>query len=158
MATSRTLNFLPEVFRTENNKKFLAATLDQLIAEPDFRKVNGFIGRKFAPTYRSGDNYIAEDTADRQNYQLEPTAIIKNKSGDVEFISNYNDLLQQISFYGGNTDDHSRLFANEYYSFSSFVDFDKLVNFNNYYWLPDGPDDVQVYSGNVDSQADFTVT
>lgn len=157
MATSRTIKFLPEVFRTDSNKKFLTATLDQLIAEPDFKKVNGFIGRKFAPTHRPGDNYVTESSADRQNYQLEPTAVIKNKSGDVEFISNYNDLLQQIDFYGGNTNNHSRLFSNSYYSFTSFVDFDKLVNFNNYYWLPDGPADVQVFSGSVDSTAEFVI-
>ena len=58
MAIVKTVNFLPEVFRTETNKKFLNATLDQLVSEPNFTKVNGYIGRKFSPTYKTNDNYV----------------------------------------------------------------------------------------------------
>jgi hypothetical protein len=68
----RTLNFLPEVFRTPTNQKFLNATLDQLVSEPKFKKINGYVGRKFAPTFKSTDNYIPEPDTNRQNYQLEP--------------------------------------------------------------------------------------
>ena len=70
MATTRTLDFLPSVFQTDTNRKFLSATLDQLVSEPDFTRLNGFIGRKFAPTYKSGDSYVTEVDSNRQNYQL----------------------------------------------------------------------------------------
>lgn len=158
MAAIRSIDFLPEVFRTDANKKFLGATLDQLIQEPDFRKVSGFVGRTLAPSRRAGDNYVEEPTTARQNYQLEASTIVKNSTGDIEFLSTYTDLVDQIQFNGGLVNDHSRLFASEYYNFTSPIDYDKFVNFNRYYWLPNGPDAVQVFAGTVDLVADYTVT
>ena len=34
----RTIDFLPEVFRTDTNAQFLAATLDQLVQQPDLHE------------------------------------------------------------------------------------------------------------------------
>jgi hypothetical protein len=86
MAAFKTIQFLPEVFRTDTNRKFLNATVDQLISEPNLKKVNGYIGRKLAPSYKTTDSYIEEPTTDRQNYQLEPSLVIKNPStGQVDF-------------------------------------------------------------------------
>jgi hypothetical protein len=159
MAQIKTSNFLPEVFRTDTNQKFLNATLDQLVTQPDLRNVNGYIGRKFAPTFKSTDNYVPEPTALRQNYQLEPGVVVKNKTtGKNDFYSSYIDLINQINYYGGITDDHSRLFANESYSFDGLFDFDKFVNFTQYYWLGDGPDPVLVYGAEVPTTETFTVT
>lgn len=156
---SSTLKFLPAIFQTDTNEKFLNATLDQLTTDADLRRVNGYIGRKFAPTYKTTDNYIAEPTTARQNYQLEPSVVVQNKQdGTVSLFSTYIDLIQQINTLGGNTTDHSRLFANESYTFSGLFDFDKFGNYNNYYWLPDGPTTVDVYAGKVDTEETFTVT
>jgi hypothetical protein len=159
MAATNTLKFLPSIFQTDTNKKFLGATLDQLTAEADLQRVNGYIGRKFAPTYKTTDNYINEPTPDRQNYQLEPTVVVQNKqTGTVDLFSTYIDLIQQINVLGGNTKNHSRLFANESYTFDGLFDFDKFNNYNNYYWLPDGPDPVDVFAGTVAAEETFTVT
>ena len=38
-------NLLPRIFRTDSNKKFLQATLDQLTQPGTVKKVNGYIGR-----------------------------------------------------------------------------------------------------------------
>ena len=38
MANTRSVDFLPEIFQTDANKQFLAATLDQLIQEPNLEK------------------------------------------------------------------------------------------------------------------------
>jgi hypothetical protein len=159
MAQIKTSNFLPEVFRTDANKKFLNATLDQLVTQPDLRNVNGYVGRKFAPTFKSTDNYQPEPTTLRQNYQLEPSVVVKNKTtGATEFFSSYIDLLQEIDHNGGIINNQSRLFANESYSFDGLFDFDKFVNFNQYYWLTDGPESVSVYGSSVPTTETFTVS
>jgi hypothetical protein len=159
MAAIKTLDFLPAVFQTDTNKKFLSATLDQLVSEPDFKKVNGYIGRRFAPTFKAGDNYVTEPNNVRQQYQLEPSVVVENKGDNtIDHYSGYTDLLQKIEYYGGLTNNHSRLFNSESYSYDGLFDFDKFVNFNNYYWLPDGPDAVDVFAGTVDNQATYTVT
>ena len=159
MAQIKTSNFLPETFKTDSNKKFLNATLDQLVTQPDLRKINAYVGRKFAPTFKSTDNYQPEPNERRQNYQLEPSVVVKNKkTGETEFFSSYVDLLQQIEHYGGITDNQSRMFANESYSFDGLFDFDKFINFNQYYWLKDGPDAVDVYGAQVPLSQTIIVT
>ena len=153
---SKVIKFLPSIFQTETNDKFLSATLDQLISEPDLKKVYGYIGRKFAPTYKSGDSYIQEPTAERQNYQLEPSVIIK-ENNDISLFSGYTDILNKLKFYGGNVSDHNRLFENQYYSFDPLIDYDKFINFSQYYWLENGPDFVDVYPGIVESNKTFDI-
>jgi hypothetical protein len=40
MATRiRTLNFLPEIFKTTTNSQFLNATLDQIVAQPNTKRL-----------------------------------------------------------------------------------------------------------------------
>ena len=46
MATStriRTLNFLPDIFKTTTNAQFLAATLDQIVDQPNTERIEGYI-------------------------------------------------------------------------------------------------------------------
>ena len=158
MAARKTINLLPNIFQTDTNEKFLSATLDQLISEPDLTKIYGYIGRKFAPTYKSGDSYVIESTVDRQNYQLEPSIQVRTDQDEITFFSSYVDYLNKIRYYGGLTNNHDRLFDNEYYSFDPHLSFDKLVNFSQYYWLTDGPDAVSVSSTGVELEKTYTVT
>ena len=73
MATNvRSVDFLPEIFQTPVNQQFLAATLDQLIQEPAFKKSQGFIGRRIGPGVNANDRYVVEPTQVRNQYQLEP--------------------------------------------------------------------------------------
>ena len=157
-ASIKSLNLLPEIFRTDPNRKFIAATVDQLTSEPDFKRINGLIGRQFAPTNKSGDYYIQEPTADRQNYQLEPSVVTQDSNTkEVTFYTSYPDLLSKISYNGGITNNHSRLFTGESYNFDGLVDLDKFVNFNNYLWMPDGPPMVVVSANKDVSTLEFTV-
>ena len=78
MARVRSVDFLPEIFQTDANKQFLAATLDQLIQEPKFRKTQGFIGRRIGPGVNPNDKYVIESTKTRKDYQLEPGVISLN--------------------------------------------------------------------------------
>ena len=157
MATRKTYKFLPTVFQSDANKKFLAATMDQLVTEPNLDTLYGYIGRKFAPTFSSSDSYILEDSTDRQNYQLEPATIIKDSDGNTTFFASYIDFLDKIKYYGGLVNDQSRLFAGEYYSFDPRISYDKFVNFGQYYWLPNGPDAVDVFAGSVDLQKTYYI-
>jgi len=158
MAVFKTIQFLPEIFRTDTNQKFLNATADQLVSEPNLIKVNGYIGRKLAPSYKSTDSYITEPTKDRQDYQLEPSIVIKDTStNNLLFATTYTDIINKISFYGGLTNNHNRLFDNEFYSYDPQIDLDKFVNYAQYYWLENGPDAVSVSTNNVPLQRTFIV-
>lgn len=157
MAIVNTINFLPRVFRTPTNQRFLGATMDQLASDAINTPVNGYIGRTFAPTYKTGDNYVPEPDALRKNYQMEPSVVVTNKSGDIEFNTGYIDLLKNIQNYGGLIDNQQRLFGSEMYNWDGHFDYDKFVNYFNYYWLPDGPDTIVVYGNQAPYTADYTV-
>ena len=158
MATKKTSNFLPTIFQTDVNNKFLSATMDQLVTEPNLRNIYGYIGRTFAPTYKNKDSYVIENSANRQKYQLEPSIVVRNEQKEITFFAGYNDILNKIEYYSGLTANHDRLFDGEYYSFDPQISFDKFVNFSQYYWLKDGPDPVDVNTSGVDLEKTFTVT
>ncbi len=158
MAIKKTSNLLPSIFQTDVNNKFLSATMDQLVTEPNLRNIYGYIGRTFAPTYKSNDSYIIESSAERQKYQLEPSIVVRNEQNEVTFFASYVDLLNKLEYYSGLTPNHAKLFEAEYYSFDPHISLDHFVNFTQYYWLADGLDPVDVNTSGVDLEKTFTVT
>ena len=158
MALRKSSVLLPDIFQTTKNNKFLNATVDQLISEPNLQRVNSFIGRKFSPNFSVGDGYINEINDDRQNYQLEPAVVYRSPNKQIESLTGYVDFVNSLKYNNVNVNTHSDLFDQEYYNYSGFVDLDKLVNYGEYFWFPAGPDSVQVFNSLVDAEKDFTVT
>ena len=157
MAIRKTTTLLPEVFRTSKNEKFLNATLDQLVSEEDKIKVSGFIGRKNAENFRKGDGYITESSSFRQNYQLEPGVVYEDAGGTIQSVGSIGDTLNTLRYNNATVTNQDTLFRQDYYNWSSFVDYDKLINYGEYFWLPAGPDTVQVFGGTVDTTQTYSV-
>jgi len=153
----KTENHLPRYFRTNFNSKFLSATLDQLIQPGIAEKLNGYLGRKTAKAFHPNDNYVGGVTPSRENYQLEPATIIKDDLGNVDFYKDYNDYINQVKNFGGSTSNHSKLNAQEYYAWNPHIDWDKFVNFREYYWLPNGPDLLTVVGQSKEITSTFSI-
>ena len=159
MATVRSVDFLPEIFQTDANKQFLRATLDQLIQEPQYQKTQGFIGRTVGPGVNPNDRYVVEPTATRANYQLEPGVVsLKPGTSKIKDTITYPGINDAVTYQGGNGQRPDRLYSSEYYSWDPFVDFDTFVNFSQYFWVPEGPPVVEVFSGGVPITDNFVVT
>jgi hypothetical protein len=160
MASSvRSVDFLPEIFQTPVNKQFLSATLDQLIQEPQYRQTQGYIGQRVGPGVNPADNYVVEPTNVRNDYQLEPGVVILDpESLKVTDAITYPGILDAIRTQGGFVNKADRLFESEYYAWDPFVDLDKLTNYAQYYWLPNGPETVTVSATQVPTEQTFTVT
>lgn len=159
MARVRTVEFLPEIFQTSTNRQFLSATLDQLVQEPNFTKIQGFVGRRVGPGVNPNDEYIKETTDVRTNYQLEPGVILKKVDTDqVKDAITFPGITDAIGLAGGFTNNADRLYTSDYYTWDPFVDFDKFVNFSQYYWLPAGPLAVNVFAGDLPLTNSFDVT
>ena len=159
MARVRTVDFLPEIFQTSTNRQFLSATLDQLVQEPKFKKTQGFVGRHIGPGVNPQDKYVVEPTLSRTNYQLEPGVIVNdaNTKTPNDAIT-FPGIIDALQLQGADVTKPSRLFSSDYYTWDPFVDLDKFVNFSQYYWLPLGPDPVDVNSGQLPVTDDFAVT
>ncbi len=153
-----TSNLLPRFYRTDSNKKFLKATLDQLTQPGTVKKLNGYIGRQNAKAVTASDIFINASDKVRQDYQLEPAAVITDYLGNVNFYKDYIDHINHIDTLGGSVVNHQRLNKQEFYSWNPHIDWDKFVNYQNYYWLPYGPDVIEVAGQQQDIISRYTVT
>ena len=151
-------DFLPKFFRTQANKKFLQGTLDQLIQPGVAEKINGYYGRTTAKAYKTTDNYIDDVTDNRTNYQVEPATVIKDNYDNVTFYKDYNDYIGQLGVFGANADNHSRLNSQETYAWNPNIDWDKIVNFREYYWMPNGPISIPVRGQSREIVSTYSVT
>jgi hypothetical protein len=159
MARTRSVDFLPEIFQTPVNKQFLAATLDQLIQEPKFKKTQGFIGRTVGPGVNPNDAYVVEPGKTRQDYQLEPGVVsLKPDTNVINNVITYPGINDAVALQGGNIDRADLLYNSDYYTWDPFIDYDSFINFSQYYWLPSGPSTVDVNSSGVPLQQNFSVT
>jgi len=140
----QTSEFLPRYFRTDANKKFLGSTLDQFANSGVVEKLSGFVGRREAKAVSVDDNYVDDINAFRNNYQFEPATVYEDKFGNAKFYKDYKDLIGLVNVYKGTTANHSKLNEQEFYTWNPHIDFDKFSNFREYYWLPNGPQEVPV--------------
>lgn len=157
-STRSTSKLLPQIFQTDTNKKFLSATLDQLVEPSALVKLSSFIGKRHKPTYRSKDNYVAELTAERQNYQLEPAVSYASDGRNTDFIAPYIDVVNEIDAQGGQKKNHEKLWNEDFYSYAPPIDADKFVNYRQYYWLKDGPSSITTLPGSPGCEITINVT
>jgi len=150
---------MPMFFRTEANKKFLGSTVDPLISKGQLERINGFVGSRYSKTVSPNDRYIPEPTSNRRRYNLLPSVVIRDEFDDrTNWLGTYDDLLNQLNYFNSNTDNHDKLFSSKYYAWNPHIDFDKIANYRQYYWLPQGPSPVTITGLAEGTISAFTVT
>jgi hypothetical protein len=141
----KSVNFLPAYIRSDRNSKFLSSTIDQLVQTPQLERIDGFVGSKVISNFDPAvDNYVTSASPLRNAYQLEPAAVFRDSVSNITDVVSYDDLINEISVQGGNADNLDRVFRTKFYSYDPLIDWDKLVNYNQYYWLPNGPDSISI--------------
>ena len=141
----KSADLLPRYFRTVANEKFLSSTIDQMTQPGVIEKVTGFLGRKDSKAYKNTDNYLADVSAERNDYQLEPAAILEDNIGNVLLHRDYRDYVNSTVIRNAENTNHSLLNSQEFYAWDPHINWDKFTNFREYYWLPQGPDPIAVY-------------
>jgi hypothetical protein len=140
----KTLDLLPQIFQTSTNDKFLGSTMDPLIQPGALEKVVGYVGRRYGKTYNGNDVYLDTDDTLRSRYQLEPGVVIK-KDGKVDSFHDYLDFKNIMKFFGNQIERDDLLTENNTYSWNPPIDWDKFINYREYFWVPSGPTPVTVY-------------
>lgn len=157
--TRRSSDLLPNYHRTDRNTKFLASTLDQFIQQPQIKRIDGFIGSKLSPKYDpENDQYIPGKTKLRTDYQLEPSLIISDIDKNIRQALGFDDLINQLAFKGADVSNFDKLFRPKSFSYNPHIDWDKFVNFSQYYWMPTGPSTIEIVGKQQETQSTFTVT
>ena len=161
----RTVQHLPAFYRTDSNQRFLSSTLDPLVQKGALERLDGFIGKQDAYTREVTDRYLGATSRDRFAYQLEPTVTYTdrdttsvNPEDQVKFTGTYDDYINQIKYLGGKVTNHDRLNKETVYSWNPAMDIDKLVNYREYYWVPNGPDAIEIDSVGTGAEAEYKVT
>lgn len=153
-----TARHLPRFFRTDANQKFLGGTLDRLTQPGKLTRISGYVGRRDVPNFNFDDTYLVENSVPRTYYQLENSFVNENPvNGEVRWYADYIDYINSLKFFGAPVGNHSRLNSTETYSWNPHINWDKLVNFREYYWLPDGPDPVAIFGELEATASTFTV-
>ena len=152
------VNLIPNFFKTDANKRFLQATVDQLVTPGTVKKVNGFIGRPYSKSTTGTDLFVEAADKIRQDYQLEPSLTIQDTLGNNTFFKDYIDYIHQLEVFGANTSNQARLNKQEFYSWNPHIDWDKFVNFQNYYWLSYGPNTITVFGQQLTAQSTYKIT
>ena len=68
----------------------------------------------------------------------------RNPEDQVKFTGTYDDYINQLKYYGAPVNNHDRLNKEVTYSWNPAVDMDKLINYREYYWLPEGPNPILI--------------
>jgi hypothetical protein len=139
----KTVDFLPQVFQTQPNKKFFAASFDPWIQPGTLEKTVGYVGRRYGKTFNGEDVYLDDDNTLRSRYQLEPSVVYK-KNEKTENFYDFFDLKNIVNFFGNEQERDDKIFRQKHYSLNPPIDWDKFINYREYYWVPSGPTPIRV--------------
>lgn len=132
----KTEELLPKIFQTGSNKKFFSGVVDPLVQPGVLEKSTGFFGRRYGKTYNGNDVYLDEYPTLRSKYQLEPGVVIRNDDESISSFYDYIDFKNQIKFFNNDIENDRLITEQEHYSWDPPIDWDKFVNFREYYWVP----------------------
>lgn len=153
----KTEELLPTTFRTPANKKFMEGVVDPLFQPGVLDKTVGYIGRRYGKTYNGVDTYLDNDETLRSRYQLEPGIIFKNNNKITDFYD-YLDFKNILKFFNNPIERDDKITSQDHYTWNPPIEWDKFVNFREYYWVPSGPPAVEV-AGEFDNiESTYTVT
>ena len=153
-----TYDLLPEIFKSPTNRKFLSATLDPLVQPGTLDRLSGYIGRTYGRTYNSKDIYLDKEQSLRHAYQLEPGVVITDSENEkVVNFYDYLDVKSQLKFFNNNNERDDLTTGMKSYSWNPPIDWDKFINYREYYWLPQGPDTISVSGQAQEVESEYRV-
>ena len=135
VGTRNVTGLLPEIFRTDVNKRFLDSTLEQLMSSGSLQAINHYIGEKTHVREKT-DLYI-EDGRTSDPYQFVPGLVNKDNNGNVTNALAYDDLLHNMNFSDVQLNQNSRVFDEEGYTLDLPINIDMFVNYHRYFWAVD---------------------
>ena len=147
---------LPQTFRTDTNDKFLSGVVDPLIQPGALDKLSGYVGRRFGKTYNGNNVYLDTDNTLRSRYQLEPGVTVENNQVVTKFYD-YLDFKNIETFFGNSNERDDKTTFQEHYSWNPPIDWDKFLNYREYYWVPAGPPTVAVFGQAQSVQSTYKV-
>ena len=149
--------FLPEINRTESLKRFFGSTVNQLLSSGSTQSIDAYWGRLTGRNYNpENELFMPESDAVRLNYQFQP-GTVSRFGGQIEQTISYINWLNRLESLGSNLNNHDRLFSEPGYVLDLPVNFDMIINYQNYYWLEGLPPLIIIEPGDPGTTIDIDV-
>lgn len=124
------LKLLPDVYRSDVNRSLLSNVFDRFLSKDETKFMYGIIGENDGSL--SPDPHISESSPHRQAFQLQP--LLYAKVATIDHISSYEDLLREAELLGIESSRLPLWGDTQQFNFAPPINFDKLVNYSDYYW------------------------
>ena len=145
--SNKYFDLLPIQHQTSVNKNFFESTVEQLFSKANIENIQGFIGTPRES--QSNTVFISQPAPNRDYYSFDPVVTtVDSVSGKPTNLTFYEDFLYDLRSKGGLIENHDRLFKTNQYAYAPPINFDKLINYQDYYWYPSGPEVIEV-TGNA---------
>ena len=131
---------LPGVHQTPVIKNFFETTVEQLFSKSKIDSISGYVGRKDVSLYEFKDTYITQPDAARDKFSLEPVVnTLEPVTGATTNRVFWSDFVNILKSYGVDTTNQNPIFDSTFYSFLPPINIDKFINYQEYFWSPQGP-------------------
>jgi hypothetical protein len=127
-------DFLPNIFKTPTNKKFLGSTLENLFSSGTTETLDTYWGKISGSVFDyNSDNFNQETVPLRDNYQFAPG--LKSNVDDTDLVASYINTIKSLSSRGYRVEDMDKLMADRDYILDLPINHDMFVNYLNYHWI-----------------------
>ena len=123
--------YLAEVYSSELNQSIIDNLYNRFLSKEENVIKAGYVGlgNKYAVTKRQ----IEEDDVHRQAFQLQP--IVTKKIGSIEHMYSWKDFESELKRLNVDINKIQDWGSLEKFNFVPPIDIDKLINYQNYYWV-----------------------
>jgi hypothetical protein len=136
---------LPGILQTDTIKNFFEGTVEQLYSKANVESVSGFIGRKTSIDQKVDGTWIYEEDKDKEFYGLTPVVNSTNANTRVsENFIFYDEFVSTLKNYNVDLLDHNKILKSKYQAFLPPIEYNKFLNFQEYYWSTTGPTAISI--------------
>tara|TARA_R110001592_G_scaffold6330_5_gene34124 strand:- start:10550 stop:28219 length:17670 start_codon:yes stop_codon:yes gene_type:complete len=130
---------LPGILQTNTVKNFFESTVEQLYSKANLEPISGFIGKKTSKDKLVDGVWIYEEDLNKQFYSLTPAVNTTNATTNIsEDFMFYDELVSTLKNYNVEMSNENKIFSTHYQSFLPPIEYNKFINYQEYFWTPHG--------------------
>ena len=151
MAKKQHLDFnrlLPSSLKNETLTSLVSNLFNRFVAEEKSVLVDGRIGKQV-----EGDPQIYASNLEREVNALVPALYVK--TGTEESAFTFEDFVNRLDVLNADSDNMREWMAEQYFNFHAPIDYDKFVNFGNYYWVGQTVIAPNTHAGNPNNEPEY---
>lgn len=141
---------LPQALKSETLSGLVSNLFNRFVSQEKSVLINGRIGKPL-----NDDPMIAASSLEREVNALVPA--IYSKTATDEQISVFDDIVNKLKVLNADVNNMQAWMREQYFNFAPPVNFDKFVNFSQYYWIGHLVNDAGVFEGNPSNKPVYYV-